>query len=187
MHTTKMLLLVGGAALALAGCGTTGTAGGGPGGGTVGTKGVNPECPSMAALRQPVLMCPQGGNDCGVPVEIVPDGQGGCMVDVNVDVVQMKGNASGRSTYLFWWIATPGPWEFRVEPEPFEAPVIFKDNVPAARETFSPPRVSANGRTVFIENRNKGNTKFNYKIRVYRKNPGTPPLESPDPAIFNDG
>ena len=60
--------------------------------------------------------------------------------------------------------------------------MIFKD--PSASSQFS--RSIAAGPLVYVRNKNTDTKKYDYQIRIFNKATDAA-LNSPDPAIFNDG
>ena len=167
-------------ALVLAGCHTVPTSSG------VGVAAGNPDCPDSAGPPIPEVACLQGGVACGISVKVVPGAGGACRVEIGTDVLRMRRNpgAPGATTEIFWWLAGSDKWELRADGTPPTAPVIFKDS--GASSQFTAARVFLDGRVAYIHNRNTDKKRYDYTIRVYNKATGRP-LESPDPAIFNDG
>ncbi len=165
--------------LALAGCQTMAPSS------TGASAAVNPDCPRRAAdPRIPEVVCLANGAACGVAVEVVADASGACQVHIGTEVVRMRRipGIPSTGTDIIWWLAGTDKWEFRNEGIPFTAPVIFKDA--GAASQFEASRAA--GSAVWVRNRNTDTKKYEYKIRVFNKATGRP-LESPDPAIFNDG
>jgi hypothetical protein len=169
-------------AVLLAGCQTMGATGPGV------ASAENPDCPRTAV--SPIIpqdWCLPNGVACGISVQVIADGAGGCMVVVGTDRLRMRPNPPGFNgrTEIFWWLAGSNAWEFRAEPAsaPFSAPVIFKTT--GASGQFTPSVVRPGGVIVHLHNANTDRTSYQYKIRVFKKGTNTS-IESPDPAIVND-
>lgn len=177
MNGKWTMMAVAACAVALSGCQTPLS---------VTSQAANADCPASAPVPIPEVVCLQGGAACGIAVQMVSDGSGGCRVFVGTEVLRMRRNPvnPGAATEIFWWLAASDKWELRAEPSPFTAPVIFK--TAGADSQFTTSRVLANGRIAYVHNRNTDNKKYEYKFRVFNKATGLP-VDSPDPAIYNDG